>query len=309
MIAEVEEVTGEVRMHVWGADLSGSLQGAGGVGGLLMTFIINGPNAGVYFPVYDGNGNVMGYVRGADGLLVVQYEYGPFGELLRATGPLSQTFNYLFSTKPLDWEIGLLYYGHRYYNPTTGRWPSRDPLGEKGGINLYEFVRNNPILKVDPDGRNPIIIGGGIIVVGGGGAYVGLCINRWACRRYRDLTLGLGEAQANANAPDGSTHRGAGATPGNDADMLTHCITSCDLARHPGPCGSPDRALDFMQERETGNDAATQIDRLNNEVGFGVGISSQRQGQTCTAACLAALNRGLLYTIRNGAPASSPPRR
>ncbi|MCX8155666.1 MAG: RHS repeat-associated core domain-containing protein, partial [Verrucomicrobiae bacterium] len=114
-------------------------------GVLLATVIHHGPDAGVYFPVYDGNGNVMGYVRGADGLLVAQYEYGPFGELLRATGPLSQTFNPLFSTKYLDWETGLYYYGHRYYNPTTGRWLSRDPIGEMGGMNCYLFLGNEPI--------------------------------------------------------------------------------------------------------------------------------------------------------------------
>jgi RHS repeat-associated protein len=106
------------------------MQGAGGVGGLVATVIQNGPAAGVYFPVYDGNGNVMGYVRASDGVMVAQYEYGPFGELLRATGPLAQTFNHLFSTKYFDWETGLSYYGHRYYSPTAGRWLSRDPLGE-----------------------------------------------------------------------------------------------------------------------------------------------------------------------------------
>ncbi|MCX8155417.1 MAG: RHS repeat-associated core domain-containing protein [Verrucomicrobiae bacterium] len=126
-------------------------------GVLLATVIHHGPDAGVYFPFYDGNGNVMGYVRGADGLLVVQYEYGPFGELLRATGPLSQTFNPLFSTKYLDWETGLLYYGHRYYNPTTGRWPNRDPIQERGGLNLYGFVLNNPANYIDKHGLyNPI---------------------------------------------------------------------------------------------------------------------------------------------------------
>jgi len=67
--------------------------------------------------------------------------------------------------------------------------------------------------------------------------------------------------------------------------------------------------LEFMQERETGNATATQIDRLNNKMGFGVGIRLQWQGQTCPAACLDALNRGLLYTVMNGAPAPSPPRR
>ncbi|WCJ60977.1 hypothetical protein NXS98_07615 [Fontisphaera persica] len=87
------------------------------MGGLVATVIHNGPNAGVYFPVYDGNGNVMGYVRASDGIMIAQYEYGPFGELLRATGPLAQTFNHLFSTKYHDWETGLYYYGHRYYSP------------------------------------------------------------------------------------------------------------------------------------------------------------------------------------------------
>jgi RHS repeat-associated protein len=168
MIAEVEEVTGEVRTHVWGLDLSGTTHGAGGVGGLVATVIHTGPDAGVYFPVYDGNGNVMGYVRASDGAMVAKYEYGPFGELIRATGPLAQAFNLLFSTKYFDWETGLSYYGHRYYSPTPGRWLSRDPIGELGHQNLagsrksrlrlreeqnlYGFVYNDAVNKVDPKG-------------------------------------------------------------------------------------------------------------------------------------------------------------
>ena len=35
---------------------------------------------------------------------------------------------FMFSTKFYDWETGLYYYGYRYYNPSTGRWLSRDPL-------------------------------------------------------------------------------------------------------------------------------------------------------------------------------------
>jgi hypothetical protein len=37
------------------------------------------------------------------------------------------------------------YYGYRYYDPVTGRWPSRDPIGENGGINLYAMVGNNSV--------------------------------------------------------------------------------------------------------------------------------------------------------------------
>ncbi len=44
---------------------------------------------------------------------------------------------------------GLYYYGYRYYDPVTGRWPSRDPIGERGGVNLYAFVKNDPIVSRD----------------------------------------------------------------------------------------------------------------------------------------------------------------
>ncbi|PWU11446.1 MAG: hypothetical protein C5B50_23305 [Verrucomicrobia bacterium] len=133
----------------WGLDLSGSVQGAGGVGGLLSMTVHSGTNAGTYFYVFDGNGNVMALLNATNGVAAAQYEYGPFGELLRATGPLAQINPFLFSTKFYDWETGLLYYGHRYHSPGPGRWLSRDPIEEKGGRNLYAFVLNRPIGNLD----------------------------------------------------------------------------------------------------------------------------------------------------------------
>jgi hypothetical protein len=41
------------------------------------------------------------------------------------------------------------FYTYRYYDPLTGRWPSRDPIGERGGVNLYGFVANNGVNRVD----------------------------------------------------------------------------------------------------------------------------------------------------------------
>jgi RHS repeat-associated protein len=79
---------------------------------------------------------------------------GPFGEVLRATGPLAYVNPFRFSTKYQDDETGFLHYGYRYYDPGTGRWLSRDPLEEKGGANIYGFVVNSPINKFDKDGRD-----------------------------------------------------------------------------------------------------------------------------------------------------------
>jgi RHS repeat-associated protein len=77
---------------------------------------------------------------------------GPFGELVRKTGDLADINPFRFSTKYQDGETDLLYYGYRYYNASTGRWLSRDPIGERGGLNLYEFVGNEPSNGVDPLG-------------------------------------------------------------------------------------------------------------------------------------------------------------
>jgi len=126
------------KTNLWGTDLSGSMQGAGGVGGLLS--VTDG--TGTYYPTYDGNGNVSEYLD-STGAVVAHYEYDPFGRTTVATGAKAQDFTHRFSTKPLDGETGLYYYGYRYYDPATGRWPSRDPIEERGGVNLYGFVGND----------------------------------------------------------------------------------------------------------------------------------------------------------------------
>jgi RHS repeat-associated protein len=61
-----------------------------------------------------------------------------------------------FSTKYDDDETDLVYYGYRYYNPSTGRWLNRDPLGEDAGGSLYEFVSNDGIGQIDPNGLSAL---------------------------------------------------------------------------------------------------------------------------------------------------------
>ena len=62
------------------------------------------------------------------------------------------TNNRLLSAKYLDEETSWYYYGFRYYSPELGRWISRDPIGEMGGLNIYIFALNKPVYVVDRHG-------------------------------------------------------------------------------------------------------------------------------------------------------------
>jgi RHS repeat-associated protein len=53
-------------------------------------------------------------------------------------------------------ETALIYYGYRYYNASAGRWICRDPAAEIGGINLYGFIRNSSLGRIDPDGLTDV---------------------------------------------------------------------------------------------------------------------------------------------------------
>jgi RHS repeat-associated protein len=136
------------KTNLWGIDLSGSIQGAGGVGGLLMVSEITNSQISNYYPTYDGNGNISEYLD-SSGAIAAHYEYDPFGRTTVATGSKANDFTHRFSTKPLDSATGLYYYGYRWYDPETGRWPSRDPIEEQGGVNLYGMVGNDVIDKYD----------------------------------------------------------------------------------------------------------------------------------------------------------------
>jgi RHS repeat-associated protein len=142
-----------LRTYTWGMDLSGSLQGAGGVGGLLSVK----DGSSVYHYTYDANGNVSEVLNNSGGI-AAHYEYDAFGNTVASSGTYALTNVYRFSTKPLDATSGLYYYGFRYYNPSTGRWPSRDPLGERGGTNLYLFCENVPTSSIDRLGLDTIRI-------------------------------------------------------------------------------------------------------------------------------------------------------
>jgi YD repeat-containing protein len=102
LIAELNPSATLIRSYVWGLDLSGSEQGAGGVGGLLMV-----ADTATHFAGHDGNGNVMLLASADTATITAQYEYSPFGKVIRASGTMADANPIRFSGKYEDSEIRL----------------------------------------------------------------------------------------------------------------------------------------------------------------------------------------------------------
>jgi RHS repeat-associated protein len=141
--------------YTWGNDLSGSLEGAGGIGGMLARS--SGYSSGSFtshaYYHADGNGNIT-YLEDSSQDLAATYEYDPFGNAL-GSGPLATANTHQFSSKEYVANAGLYYYLYRFYSPSWQRWVNRDPVGERSGINLYVFVENDPEDEDDADGLDP----------------------------------------------------------------------------------------------------------------------------------------------------------
>ncbi len=133
LIAELDSGNVPIRRYVWGTDHL-----------LLINAATDSYQAG-----YDGNQNITSLIDATTGTSAGTYDYDPFGNAIQVVGAYAEQNPFRFSNKYSDTETGLIYYGHRYYAPATGRWISRDPIDEEGGINLYAFVQNNPINDVD----------------------------------------------------------------------------------------------------------------------------------------------------------------
>jgi RHS repeat-associated protein len=140
-----------------GPDVSGSLEGAGGIGGLLARS--SGYSGGIWSTHHyyhaDGGGNITALLDNhpSSASVAATYRYDPYGRGLSSSGSLAGANRYRFSSKEIHVNSGLYSYGFRFYDPTVQRWLNRDPLGEWEGPNLYSFVHNKPVVEVDVDGR------------------------------------------------------------------------------------------------------------------------------------------------------------
>jgi len=106
-----------------------------------------------YHPDHLGSSS---YISNLDGEVVQHIEYVPFGEVFLEEKNAKWNTPYLFTSKELDKETGMYYFGARYQDPKLGIFISVDPLAEKyKGVSSYAYALNNPVKFIDPDGRSP----------------------------------------------------------------------------------------------------------------------------------------------------------
>jgi RHS repeat-associated protein len=138
-----------------GNDFSGGLQGAGRIGGLLARSQFQATTSQLISPhAYyhcDGIGNITAMINSLQ-MIVAKYEYDPFGNITSQSGPSAAANLYRFSSKEYFQNSGLIYYLYRFYDPNLQRWSNRDPIEEKGGVNLFRFVGNNSVSRYDDFG-------------------------------------------------------------------------------------------------------------------------------------------------------------
>ena len=143
-------------------------------------------NSATYYYHKDALGNVT-EVSNSSGTKIESYTYDIYGEVTIYDSSDEQITEsaisnpYLFTGRRYDKATGLYYYRARYYSAELGRFLSRDPIGYKGGINLYAYVGNNPVNLIDPlglcgekklseklvEGGVAIGITGGVVVIAG----------------------------------------------------------------------------------------------------------------------------------------------
>ena len=109
-----------------------------------------------YRIVSDHRGSPRFVVNSQTGELVQHLEYDTFGRIVTDTNPGFQPFG--FAGGLYDPDTRLVRFGARYYNPEWGRWTQRDPMLYRGGsLNLYAYVSNDPLNRVDRLGLGPSV--------------------------------------------------------------------------------------------------------------------------------------------------------
>ena len=103
-----------------------------------------------------GLGSVRYIIEPTTQQIVQEIEYDEFGNMMKNSNPDFQPI--LFSGGLYDFDTKLYRFGARDYDPTVGRWTTKDPIGFAGGdTNLYAYVGGNPMSYIDPSGLKTVV--------------------------------------------------------------------------------------------------------------------------------------------------------
>jgi RHS repeat-associated protein len=134
-----------------GLDVSGTLQGAGGIGGMLARS--HGYSGGSWsthnFYHADGMGNITFMVdnNSQNPAMAAKYKYDPYGRTISSTGPLAAANLYRFSSKEINLTSGTYYFGYRFYNPAIQRWMNRESTAEApAAVNQYTYYEDSALI-------------------------------------------------------------------------------------------------------------------------------------------------------------------
>ena len=139
VIADLDEDGNVVASYVWGDGID-----------RLLAVKVGGAS---YYPLTDIQGTVWGYVDSQNNV-VACWQYDAWGNIIDETVsvPALASLRYRFQCREWSAATGLVNFRMRWYDAETGRWLSKDPIGLRGGLNLYAFCGDGPMERIDPFG-------------------------------------------------------------------------------------------------------------------------------------------------------------
>ncbi len=130
-------------------DASGSITAQYVYDGMRLVAMMKGLDA--YFYHFEKTGNTIA-LTDRTGAVANAYAYEPFGAIIASSGQVRNPFTFVGAFGVRDEGGGIYLMRNRYYDAVTGRFLQKDPIGFMGGINLYAYVGNNPVDRMDPQG-------------------------------------------------------------------------------------------------------------------------------------------------------------
>ena len=227
---------------------------SGGIDEMFMQLSGNAATTKIYTYLTDALGSTI-RLGDAVGNKVVDYTYDPYGKTT-ADAVVDNPFQYTGRENDGN---GLYFYRARYYAPTFARFISNDPIGLLGGINIFSYVRGNPVSRIDPLGLSDVVFNRGagtITITNSSGNVVGTypaannttsnSNGSWPNGTY-DYSHYMPHPESGPNGPYGSNGNFVFDVPGRSG-MGIHSGRSGPQSKTQGCIRTTDDATDFLRQ-------------------------------------------------------------